>query len=68
MFVVWLIVVIAYLIVWVRALIQILRTSDEAFRRGNQIMWAAVVVFVPLLGLIAYHAAGSPRRPAETLP
>lgn len=62
MFVVWLILMIAYLMFWVRALVQIVRTPDDGYRRGNQIVWAAVVLFVPLAGLIAYHAAGSPRR------
>lgn len=61
--VIWVIVLLAYLVLWVRALAQITRTTaDDLYRSGNQILWAAVVLLVPVLGLIAYHVAGSPRR------
>ena len=58
----WFVLLLVYLVLWVRALLEITRTSDEAFRRGGPVGWAAAVVFIPVLGLIAYYVAGSPRR------
>lgn len=58
----WFVLVIVYLILWVRALVRITRTDDAEFRTGSALSWAAIVVFVPLIGLIAYQLVGAPRR------
>ncbi|HEX9713255.1 MAG TPA: hypothetical protein VGB52_12000 [Actinomycetota bacterium] len=58
----WFVLLAVYLILWARALVGITRTPDEEYRIGGQIGWAAVVVFVPVIGLLAYHLVGAPRR------
>lgn len=50
-----LIIFLAIFIIWLIALIDILRSEFTGY---NKIIWILVVLFVPLLGAILYFAIG----------
>jgi Phospholipase_D-nuclease N-terminal len=47
---------------WVSLALSDLARRDD-LGRGTTIAWVAVVLVVPFLGVIAYHALGRPRIP-----
>ncbi|MCC5946986.1 MAG: PLDc N-terminal domain-containing protein [Nitriliruptoraceae bacterium] len=49
-------------VVWVYALIDVIRTPDERYRVGTQLIWVLVVLFAHIIGAIIYLAVGRPRR------
>lgn len=49
---------------WLWTLIDAIRTPDEAFRAGSQLVWVLVIVFAQLIGSIVYLAMGRPRSSA----
>lgn len=49
---------------WLWTLVDAIRTPDEAFRAGSQLVWVLVIVFAQLIGSIVYLAVGRPRRGA----
>lgn len=57
-----LIVVILLIALWVRTIIDIIRTQDYQFRAGNQVVWLLVVILVPLVGVPLYYILGAPER------
>ena len=57
-----LIVVILLIGLWVRTIIDIVRTPDYQYRAGNQVVWLLVVILVPLVGVPLYYVLGAPER------
>ncbi len=52
---------IAALIVWIWAIVDIVKVPDEAmFRAGNRLIWVVIVVFTQVIGAIIYLAVGRP--------
>jgi Phospholipase_D-nuclease N-terminal len=44
---------------WVWALIDVLKSE---FMGNNKIIWLLVVIFVPLIGIIAYYFVGTKQK------
>ena len=57
-----LIVVILLIALWVRTIIEIIRTQDYQYRAGSQVVWLLVVILVPLVGVPLYYILGAPER------
>jgi hypothetical protein len=47
---------------WVRTIIDIVRTQDYQYRAGNQVVWLLVVILVPIIGVPLYWILGAPQR------
>ncbi len=57
-----LIVVVLLIALWVRTIIDIIRTQDYSYRAGNQVVWLLVVILVPFIGVPLYWILGAPQR------
>jgi phospholipase D-like protein len=55
-------VFIVLIVVWVRTILDIIRTQDYQYRAGNQIVWLLVVILLPLIGVPLYWVFGAPQR------
>ena len=53
------------LAVWVYALIDVIRTPDDQYRAGTQLVWILVVLFATIVGALIYLAIGRPRQRAD---
>lgn len=58
----FLIVGVGGLVVWIYALIDVIRTPDERYETGTQLVWILVVLFANVIGAIIYLAIGRPRQ------
>jgi hypothetical protein len=50
------------IVVWVRTIIDIVKTQDYRYRAGNQVVWLIVVILVPLIGVPLYWILGAPEN------
>jgi hypothetical protein len=55
-------VIIFLIALWVRTIIDIIKTQDYQYRAGNQVVWLLVVILVPVVGVPLYWILGSPGR------
>ena len=55
------IIAIVLIAVWIRTIIDIVRTPDISYRAGNQIVWLLVVILVPFVGVPLYWIIGAPQ-------
>ncbi len=62
MVIVFLIVFIFLTIVWLRALIDILKSE---FRNNNKLIWLLTVILVPFIGALIYFAIGKRQKIAS---
>ncbi len=56
------VVVLGGFAVWLYALIDVIRTPDDRFRTGTQLIWVLVVLFANIVGALIYLAIGRPRQ------
>jgi hypothetical protein len=50
-------------LIWIWALVDVLRTPDESmFQTGNRLIWVIVIVFTYVVGALIYWAIGKPVR------
>jgi hypothetical protein len=57
--IVFLFIFVLLTIIWLRALIDILRSE---FRNNNKIVWLLTVILVPFLGALIYFAIGKKQK------
>jgi hypothetical protein len=55
-------IAIPLLLIWVLTMVDVVRRGD--LRTSQKVLWALVVLFVPVLGVIAYFVARPP-EPAD---
>ena len=56
-------IAIVLIVVWVRTILDIIRTQDGyQYRAGNQIVWLLVVILAPYIGVPLYWIFGAPQR------
>jgi uncharacterized membrane protein YhaH (DUF805 family) len=55
-------VVIFLIALWVRTIIDIVKTQDYRYRAGNQLVWLILVIVVPFIGVPLYWILGAPGR------
>jgi hypothetical protein len=58
------------LLVWIYCVVDVVSTDDALVRNLPKVLWLVFVVLVPLVGSVAWLAAGRPRfagvRPGDT--
>jgi Phospholipase_D-nuclease N-terminal len=60
-FAIMLLLGIAGFVVWVWALVDIVKVPDDSsFRAGNKLIWVLVIVFTGVVGAIVYLIVGRP--------
>lgn len=52
-------------VLWIWALVDVIRIPDTEYRAGSQLAWILVVVFTGSIGAIIYLAIGRPQRLPE---
>jgi hypothetical protein len=59
-------------VVWIWAIVDIVKVPDDSmFRAGNKLVWVLVVVFTHVIGAVIYFLIGRPepgRRPGPSAP
>lgn len=69
-FLIFLLIILASFVLWIWAIVDVVRTPDPVFTSAgqNKIVWAIVVVFLHWIGALIWLFAGRPqlRRPYRT--
>lgn len=48
--------------VWIYALVDAIRTPEEAFQTGTQLIWVIVILLGSVIGAIIYLVMGRPQH------
>lgn len=56
----WIALALAVMVFWVYALVDVVRTPEEAFRQGTKVIWVLVVALLGALGALIYWFVGRP--------
>ena len=58
-------VLLAASVVWIWALVDVVRVKDDrSFRAGNKLVWVVVIAVTHLIGSVIYVVVGRPRARA----
>ncbi|MGH2721251.1 MAG: PLD nuclease N-terminal domain-containing protein [Actinomycetota bacterium] len=61
----WIALALAAVAFWIYALVDVVRTPEDAFRRGTKVIWVLVVALLEPVGALIYWFAGRPRGGAR---
>ena len=53
---------------WIFCLLDVISTDEYACRNLSKVIWLLLVLFFPLIGSIAWLAAGRPQATASSMP
>ena len=59
--IIFLLLIAAATVLWIWALVDVVRRPAGAFRRGSQLFWVLVIAFTQSIGAVAYVLFGRPR-------
>jgi hypothetical protein len=55
---------VAVVVLFIIALVDCIKVPDDSmFQNGNKLIWVIVIVFVPIIGPLAYLLIGKPLPP-----
>lgn len=55
---------IAATIIWIYAIFDVVRTDEFLVRNLSKVLWLLLVIFIPVVGPVAWLALGRPESPA----